>query len=155
MLAVSVGAMVWYERELRQRRAVPPWLVATMGIIYPASLGIDEGLAILSMRAATSMFTHCNTDGGGVSACNHWAFYTSASLWAIAGLATLPWLHVVYARHETTLALPIEYGAVQVREQVGFERMGLVACGRTGAWVRVRWGVEKGVGPRWTAKFGS
>ena len=38
----------------------------------------------------------------------------SATVWVVSGLATLLWLHVVFKRYETTLALLIEYGAVQV-----------------------------------------
>ena len=60
------------------------------------------------MRAATSMFSEC-----GIS-CNHWVFYVSIAVWIASGLATLVWLNVVFRRYETTQALPIEYGAVQV-----------------------------------------
>ena len=55
-----------------------------------------------------SMFAECGLG------CGHWIFPAAALLWIVTGLATLLWLNVVFRRYETTLALPIEYGAVQV-----------------------------------------
>ena len=60
------------------------------------------------MPQTMSMFAEC---GFG---CGHWIFPAAAGLWVVTGLATLLWLNVVFRRYETTLALPIEYSAVQV-----------------------------------------
>ena len=103
--------IVWFER---QRGRVPSCVDAFMAILYPASLGVDEGLAIMCMRATTSMFAHCNEAGVGLAACDHWAFWSTGTAWTIFGFGTLPYLHVVFGRFETTLALPIEYGIVNI-----------------------------------------
>jgi len=108
LLFVCVLAILWYERQPPARHEMRPRLHAFMGILYPASLGLDEGIAHLAMRAAMAMFAEC-----GIT-CPHWTLFIAASIWLLAGLASLPWLHIVYRRHETTLALPVEYGAVQV-----------------------------------------
>ena len=102
-------AILWFEHAQKHAQKPPgPFVAAVMEVVYPASLGIDEGIAHLSMRAFMSMFAECGLT------CNHWTFYMSLVLWASSGLATLIWLRIVFARYETTLAMPIEYGAVQV-----------------------------------------
>ena len=50
LLAVLCGSsalIVWFEHSERRR----PWLDGVMALVYPASLGVDEGIAHLSMRA--------------------------------------------------------------------------------------------------------
>jgi len=95
------------------QRRPPPWLDAVMRILYPASLGLDEGIAHLTMKASLAMFGSCLNDIG-IEQCNHWAVYVSVFAWVGSSMATLWWLQIVYRRYETTLALPIEYGFVNV-----------------------------------------
>ena len=52
LIACSV-AILWYER--RPAQPMQPGLDALMGLIYPASLGLDEGIAHLSMRAVRNL----------------------------------------------------------------------------------------------------
>lgn len=93
----------------REARNPPRWLDRVMGLVYPGSLGLDEGVAHLTMKATISMWGLC-WDGEGT--CSHWALYVGTSLWVASSVATLWWLHRVFERYETTLALPIEYGTV-------------------------------------------
>lgn len=87
-----------------------PLLDAVVAFVYPASLGADEGVAHLSMRAMIAMIAHCGNTG--IEECNNWAFFTSTSAWVMSSIATVWYLHVVFRRYETTHALPIEYGTV-------------------------------------------
>merc|ERR1712048_342333 len=52
--------------------------------------------------------------GAGEGDCWHWAFSLCALLWPLTGVATVWWLKVVFERYETTMALPVEYGVVNV-----------------------------------------
>jgi len=58
---------------------------------------------------AMSMFAECGFECGQSA-----ILVVAAIVWFVSGLATLLWLNVVFRRFETTQALPIEYGAVQV-----------------------------------------
>jgi len=80
-----------------------------MSVVYPASLGLDEGICHLTMKGAISMLSLC---GSGEGTCNHWALYAGTFLWVSASVATVWWLKIVFERYETTKALPIEYGTV-------------------------------------------
>jgi drug/metabolite transporter (DMT)-like permease len=110
-VAASVAAIGAYERRYPLDAkdgapSPPPRLDRLMGVVYPGSLGLDEAVAHLSMKAAVSLL------GNG-----HWAAaltWIFSAAWIGASLATLWWLRTVFARYETTLALPIEYGSVCV-----------------------------------------
>jgi len=90
-------------------RLAPPWLERVMIFVYPVSMGLDEGIAHLWMRAETAMTTQC-VDGG----CDNGTFVAAACLRWGASLATAFWLVVVFRRYPATMALPIEYGTVTV-----------------------------------------
>ena len=82
-----------------------------MGLVYPGSLGVDEGLAHLTMKASVAMLDSCKQAGecGG----QHLALLLCfVVVWTAASVATLWWLRRVFSRYETTQALPVEYGAV-------------------------------------------
>lgn len=87
----------------------PRWLERAMTFVYPASMGIDEGIAHLWMRAETAMATQC-ADGG----CDDGVFATAAAFRWSASIATAFWLVFVFRRYEATVALPIEYGTATV-----------------------------------------
>jgi len=92
------------QRELPQ----PPWcLAAAMVLIYPGGLGLDEAVADCGIRAFTSMLASGEPVEGR-------AFWLMASTGVCCAIATSVWLAVVYRRYETTVALPIEYGALNV-----------------------------------------
>ena len=88
-------------------RLAPRWLERVMAFVYPASMGLDEGIAHLWLRADTSMLTQCDVGG-----CANGTFAAALGIRWTASVATSFWLIVVFRRYETTVALPIEYGTV-------------------------------------------
>lgn len=72
----------------------PPRLNAVMAVVYPASLGLDEAIAHLTMKAAVPMVGGCFR-GASCAAAVVWVF---AAAWVAASLATLWWLRTVFAR---------------------------------------------------------
>jgi hypothetical protein len=92
-------------------KSVPPeWLDRVMGLLYPGSLGVDEGIAHLTMKASVSMLDSCEVAGQ----CGMGIIYAFVAVWVIASVATLWWLRRVFTRYEATSALPVEYGSVNV-----------------------------------------
>jgi len=87
----------------------PEWLDNFMGFLYPGSLGLDEGICSLTMKATISMLANCEGDE-----CSMWIVWVSGFFWIVTSLATLWWLKTVFGRYEVTKALPIEYGAVNI-----------------------------------------
>ena len=80
-------------------------------------LGLDEGVAQLTLRTWLVILTHsgeAEKRGEETVGLAHWAFFTFLPIWIIASLATVPYMRVVFRRYETTMALPIEYGTVFV-----------------------------------------
>lgn len=126
-VALSVLAILVYERrfpyvarvsesgplpsaDAKGSTAVPPvWLDRVMSFVYPASLGIDEGIAHLAMKGSMSMLASCSA---GDANCEHPALYVFVAFWICCSVATSWWLKVVFERYETTSALPVEYGMV-------------------------------------------
>merc|ERR1740138_325890 len=94
-------------RPISACRKPPAWLDDMMSLIYPGSLGLDEGIAHLTMKGALAMFAECN-------ACSNGVFWLFVALWMTSSVATSWWLKVVFARYETTSALPVEYGVVNL-----------------------------------------
>jgi len=88
----------------------PPMLDRFMSLVYPLSLGLDEGICHLTMKSAISMIANCSDP----DQCGYAIMYGFTIVWVVASLATVWWLRVVFARYETTHALPIEYGTVNV-----------------------------------------
>jgi len=95
-------------KEVQKNENVPYWLDKCMAIIYPGSLGLDEGIAHLSMKAFMSLLSQCGATG----TCGEAIIWLMVLLWLLTSLATLWWMRTVFKRYETTKALPIEYGAV-------------------------------------------
>ena len=60
------------------------------------------------MKASVNMIDSC----GDAKECGHPIFFVFIAVWVITSVATLWWLRRVFARYETTQALPVEYGAV-------------------------------------------
>jgi len=94
-------------KDVTTARRPPPWLDNFMGLVYPGSLGLDEGIAHLTMKGTLAMIGDCGFCGEAV-------FWFFLILWISASVATAWWLKVVFARYETTAALPIEYGMVNL-----------------------------------------
>lgn len=113
---ICVMLIIVYERKYPQgpnHPKPPPALDEAMGVLYPMSLGMDEGIALTMMRSCVTSFNHCSNKTE-LADCNHWTVFLTTSVWIMASLATLWWLRVVFRRYETTQALPIEYGTVNV-----------------------------------------
>ena len=97
----------------------PLWLDRLMALVYPASLGLDESLADLLIRAWTAMLGTC-TGGlcdatGRVAMCDVPVVYVSIGLWVLLSFGcSLIWMPVVYRRYEVSVALPFEYGALNL-----------------------------------------
>lgn len=118
IVVVSVVAIAWFEKKYPQPKGVhaeevpvaqpPVWLNRLMSLVYPGSLGVDEGVAHLTMKATLSMFDAC---AGGV--CMPWQepiLWPFFLIWILASFATVWWLRKVFTRYESTIALPIDYG---------------------------------------------
>lgn len=90
------------------KSAPPEWLDRIMGLVYPGSLGIDEGIAHLTMKAVLSMLDTC----GAAQQCDMGIIYIFVIVWVSASVGTLWWLRRVFSRYEATSALPVEYGSV-------------------------------------------
>jgi len=90
--------------------ASPSWLNNVMGVVYPGSLGVDEGIGHLAMKAFMVLFVDCFAGQD----CGSSILWGMVAIWLVSSLATLWWLRTVYCRYDVTQALPIEYGAVMV-----------------------------------------
>ena len=84
---------------------------------------IEAPLSHPGMKAAVSMISACAAG----RSCSAAILYVFAVVWITASIATLWWLRTVFARYETTHALPIEYGAVN---RVGKGRFFLTSLSR-------------------------
>ena len=76
-------------------RLAPWWLERLMAFIYPFSMGVDEGIAHLFLRAEVAMSTQCDVGG-----CSSAVFILSAAIRWSTSLATSFWLIVVFRRSE-------------------------------------------------------
>jgi len=85
------------------------WLEGVMAVVYAGSLGLDEALADLLIKAWSGILATCPKDGG----CHAWILFVAIGVWVLSAFASaLWWYRKVLARYETTVALPIEYGAL-------------------------------------------
>uniref|UniRef100_A0A7S4F4V2 Magnesium transporter n=1 Tax=Chrysotila carterae TaxID=13221 RepID=A0A7S4F4V2_CHRCT len=117
LVLASVASILIFERHYPNSHdgsnlQPPIWLAHVMAILYPASLGMDEGLAQIMMRSSVSMYNYCGEHG--IMECHHWTVYVTLLLWIAFSIPNLWWFKVVFQRYEVTVALPIEYGAVNV-----------------------------------------
>jgi NADH:ubiquinone oxidoreductase subunit 6 (subunit J) len=114
----SVATIIWYEKTypLSPRVATeggnniqsesevtslsvpisspPLWLDRVMSVLYPGSLGMDEGICHLTMKASVSMIDTC----GGVNECGRPTMWVFMVVWVIGSVATLWWLRRVFTR---------------------------------------------------------
>jgi len=90
--------------------APPAGLNQFMAILYPLSLGLDEGVADLLIKGWASMLAVCGDTGEG---CSHPILYIAIGCWVLSAFASaLWWMRRVFARFEVSVALPIEYGGL-------------------------------------------
>ena len=95
---------------------MPAALNRAMTVLYPTSLGVDEALADLCVRAYSSMMA----EAGLLTALTYWVLYFKIVLGTVAGvLSAVFYMPYVYRRYETTVALPIEYGALNAGNLLG------------------------------------
>ena len=85
-----------------------------MVIVYPGSLGMNEAFVDACARGYSSMILRCLREEEGMAACNDWPLYLMLCVGIPAAIATGYWLKVVFARYQTTLALPIEYSMLNI-----------------------------------------
>ena len=85
-----------------------------MVIVYPGSLGLNEAFVDACARGYSSMILRCLGEEEGMAACNDWPLYLLLCVGIPAAIATGYWLKVVFARYQTTLALPIEYSMLNI-----------------------------------------
>lgn len=107
----AAGAAIGEGAARSTTGGAPAWLAMIMAIVYPASLGADEGICQLNMQAAMSQSHQCNTNGAD---CSLWTVYFCWATWAVASLATAVYMRYVFQRFEVTRALPVEYGTLNV-----------------------------------------
>ena len=124
MIAAAISAIVF--SEVRYHRCcargaqspaapkpVPPrWFAAVMVFVYPGALGLDESVADCGVRAFSAMLLEGSESG--VSPFGESIFWVMVCVGVGCACLTSVWLAVVYRRYETTIALPIEYGALNV-----------------------------------------
>lgn len=70
-----------------------------MGAVFPGSLGIDEGIAHLTMKASISNDPNCSS----VKECGMPILYIFIVVWVTASIASLWWLRRVFSRNESTM----------------------------------------------------
>ena len=80
-----------------------------MGVVYPLSLGLDEGCAQATLRSWIVLVAYGPLDSEGA-----WLLPLFCTSWVIFSLATVTYMRLVFKRYETTRALPVEYGTVNV-----------------------------------------
>jgi len=107
-LMVDLSRQMTIEHVLDKNEETPSLLEKLMGVVYPGSLGLDEGIGHLAMKAFMALLSTCG-DNNECGAAILWGMIT---LWLVSSLATLWWLQNVFRRYDVTQALPIEYGAV-------------------------------------------
>ena len=90
--------------------APAPWLDSVMGLLYPASLGVNQGTAHLCTKAFLTSLDTCSA----AFECHFAIIYIYLIALLVASGFSVWWLRVVFARYESTKALPVEYGAVNI-----------------------------------------
>jgi hypothetical protein len=75
----------------------PVWLDRVMTVVYPGSLGMDEGICHLTMKACVSMLDTCGKAGE----CGRPTMWVFMVVWVGGSVATLWWLRRVFTRFVT------------------------------------------------------
>lgn len=88
----------------------PASLDRLMLLVYACSLGLDEGVAdLLLPKGWQAMLAVCNNPANPQHSCAHPMIWITMGLWVLSAFAsTFWWMRKVFARYETTIALPIE-----------------------------------------------
>jgi len=89
-----------------------PRLEAAMTVIYPASLGLQEGLMQIVTKGLVAMIDSMGLFSGPDIYISFW-FWLFVLIATTVGILTVIWLKIVYTRYEVTTGLPIEYGTLQ------------------------------------------
>jgi len=105
---VDISRQIMIKHVVEKNEETPSWLEKFMGVVYPGSLGLDEGIGHLAMKAFMALLSTC----GDNNECGAAILWGMVMLWLVSSLATLWWLQTVFRRYDVTQALPIEYGAV-------------------------------------------
>ena len=118
----------------------PRRLDALMAVVYPCSLGLDEGVADLLIKGWSAMLAQCS--GPQHLGCSHPILWTSMLGWVLAAFGSaFWWMRKVFRRYETTVALPVEYGSLNAanvctgllfyaeHERMSGEQIALILCG--------------------------
>ena len=97
-------------------RLAPKRLDRLMRVVYPLSLGLNEGVCQLTLRAWLVILGDCvdHASPTGAESCKHWMLPMFATIWVVCSLLCVPYMIVVFRRYETTVALPIEYGTLNL-----------------------------------------
>jgi hypothetical protein len=106
----AVSKQIHIMKVLEKNWETPKWMDMVMGIVYPGSLGIDEGIGHLAMKSFMAVLASCGDNDD----CTSGIFWGMVVLWLGTSLATLWWLRTVFRRYDVTQALPIEYGGVMI-----------------------------------------
>ena len=95
------------------QRAPSPVLNVVMAVVMPGSLGLVEAMSDLLIRAWSAMLATCgNADFVGCS-CDKPVLYASIAAWVFCAFGgSLVLMPFIYRRFEVSVALPIEYGAL-------------------------------------------
>lgn len=151
ILAFMMVQVVFFERrypfktqdpdnsQLMSMPGLPVAQRVLMGIVYPASLGIQEGLCQLGLKGFVNMSAAITS--GDTKDLRHPMFWINLTVTGFFCFLALGWLGYVYRRCETSKALPIEYGTVsavavlsgliffQEHEKVAAAGMAMMLCG--------------------------
>ena len=101
------------KKKKKPSKPLPPAsLNLVFSLIYPASLGLLEGISHLTLKAFMSMNKECFELGWPKQCYGSFVVWLFTVLFIGASLSTVIWLKIVFTRYETTTALPIEYGTV-------------------------------------------
>jgi len=83
---ISTFSSFYFKAEVVQKNQnMPSWLDKCMALIYPGSLGLDEGVAHLSLKAFMALFSQCGMTG----TCGEPIIWLMILLWLLTSLATL------------------------------------------------------------------
>jgi len=104
----AISKKITIKQHLLSNADTPDWMNTVMGIIYPGSLGLDEGIGHLAMKCFMALLATCGDNGE----CGSGILWGMIFMWLVSSLGTLWWLRTVFRRYDVTQALPIEYGAV-------------------------------------------
>merc|ERR1719320_2028372 len=90
MLEISI------EHRLQRNEKTPPWLDKLMGVVYPASLGLDEGIGHLALKAFMALWRSC----GDNNECGAVIFWGILMTFLVSSLGTLWWLQRGFRRYD-------------------------------------------------------